>query len=289
MFDSLTQGQSLATIDKERRIAAAISVGMRIASVPKFRGKGYRFWHFDANCGSGWNQRVNVPGSPLVFWHVAKTCLVGLEASPFFCDIDQASMRELQNRLSTNPNAAAKSWLLPYDNQEALEVFAEMIRRSERSQFAVGSILVDPNTYYYRDQNGRGAPVDALKWFTREFPRIDVILNLNIRDYQLQKSHHREMLPPRELLASLSKEHWLIARAYVGHARFVLAVGRNKFAGDHRALGFHHLESPVAQLILSVAEGKRQHELPELSRISAASGVPGGSRGGDAAQQGTLF
>lgn len=73
------QGQSLATIDKERRIGAALSVGMRIAS-KAFGGKGYRYWHLDANSGSGHNGTVNTDGSPLVFWQIANICLNGMKA-----------------------------------------------------------------------------------------------------------------------------------------------------------------------------------------------------------------
>ena len=110
------QGQSLATIDKERRIGAALSVGMRIAS-SRFAGRGFRYWHFDANAGSGWNEAVNVPGSPIVFWDVAKLCLSGLEPAAFFCDVDLGAMRRLQLRFNGNPDAERHSFLLPGDNQ----------------------------------------------------------------------------------------------------------------------------------------------------------------------------
>lgn len=279
------QGQSLATIDKERRIGAALSIGMRIAS-RAFGGKGFRFWHLDANSGSGWNDMVNVPGSPLVFWQVARTCLAGMEPAPFFCDIDLAAMQELRRRLADDRD---KLILLPGDNQEAIEVFAELIRRSERPRFAVGSLLIDPNGYFYRDRFGKGAPVEAAKWFSREFPRIDLILNLNTFTYQAQNGVGHAVEPPREVLRSLGKAHWLVGRRQVGSGhRFLLAVGRNTPTADHRALGMYRLESPEGQFIMNQAEGKRQHDLPELSRISAAPGVSRGTRRGDEARGGTL-
>src|SRR4051812_1061599 len=80
-------GQSAATIDKERRIAACLSVGMKIAEA-KFGQSGFAYWHLDANAGSGWNEEVNVPGSPLVFWQVANLYLNGLGPRAFFCDRD---------------------------------------------------------------------------------------------------------------------------------------------------------------------------------------------------------
>lgn len=279
------QGQSLATIDKERRIGAALSVSMKIASA-KFANKGYRFWHFDANSGSGWNEMVGVPGSPLVFWQIARACLRGLQPAPFFCDIDPVAIGELKKRLD---GSGDRSSLLPGDNQEAIEVFAEVIRRSgERSKFVVGSVLIDPNGYFYRDANGFGAPVEAIQWFTREFPRIDLLLNLNVRTYQLQHAQRHAVRSPRELLGALNKTHWLVGRAYVGHARFLLAVGRNMDAGDHRAIGLHRLGSPEGQLILNAAEGSRQDELPDLSRVSAASRFSGSPSGGPASHSGPV-
>lgn len=269
------QGQSLATIDKERRIGAALSVGMQIASA-KFGHMGFNYWHFDANAGPGWNSLVNTAGSPLVFWQVATACLSGLRPAPFFCDIDTDALRRLQVRMRSAPTLAERSVLLPGDNQDALEVFAEVIRaRERRPQFAVGSVLIDPNGYFYRNPKGIGAPIDALKWFTREFPRIDVVLNLNIRTYQMQAAHGHNVLPPREVLASLNKQHWLVAQANVsngngkGGNRFLLAVGRNVETGDHKKLQLYKHTSEHGEYILNMAEGKRQNDLPDLSGLSA--------------------
>lgn len=278
------QGQSLATIDKERRIGSALAIGMKVASA-HFGGKGRSYWHFDANCGSGWNQRVSVAGSPIVFWQVAQACLCGMRPEPFFCDIDQTAMHELHLRLA-RAAVLDPSILIPGDNEEALAVFAERVRRVDRSQYAVGSVLIDPNGYFYRRPDGQGAPVNAIKWFVREFLRIDLILNLNVRTYQMQKGaseklgQNHDVQSPRELLPSLGKKFWLVGRGMVGGGdRFLLAVGRNFSTGDHRALGLHKLESLEGQAIMNWAEGQRQHELPELS---APSSLPRRSRRRDA-------
>jgi len=255
------QGQSLATIDKERRIAAALSVGMRVASY-KFADKDYRYWHFDANAGSGWNEAVNTPGSPLVFLEVAGLCLRGLRPAPFFCDIDLNAMRRLYTRLQTEEHA---SYLLPGDNQDALEVFAECIRKTETPRFAIGSVLVDPNGYFYRNPKGIGAPIAGLQWFCREFLRIDIILNLNVRTYQMQAAHSHNVLPPRDVLASLNKSHWLVSRAQTKGGKFLLAVGRNMPTQEHRALQLYDYRSEMGQHILDWAEGKRQGELLDVS------------------------
>lgn len=252
------QGQSAVTLDKERRIAAAISIGMRIAS-SRFGGKGFKFWHFDANSGCGWNDAVDVPGSPLVFWQAAKECLSGLEPCPFFCDFDKTAMEGLHGRISQNEVSKTGSNLILGDNEEGIEIFSEYIRRSrENPAYAVGSIIVDPNGYFYRNAKNVGAPVNALPALSREFPRIDIILNLNIRTFHLQRSQNHNVIPPRDVLRSLNKKQWLVGRAGSSGCRFLLAIGRNIVTGDHKSLGLHDAESEIGQSILNAAESQRQ-------------------------------
>lgn len=243
------QGQSIATIDKERRIAAAMSVSMRIANA-RFGGKGYRFWCFDANAGSGWNHEVGVPGSPAVFWHVAQICLTRMQPAPFFCDRDLVAMEQLRARLGHLPEAAG-SILLPGDNEDGLAAFAEAIRRSETPRFAVGAVIIDPNGYFYRNAKGIGAPVKTLMWFVQEFPRIDIILNLCLRTFHLQRGVGHDVMPPVDVLASLNKQHWLVARAG-GQSRHLLAIGRNMATGDHKALGLYDVDSEMGRKLLNV-------------------------------------
>jgi hypothetical protein len=243
------QGQSANTIDKERRIAAAISVSMRIANTV-FGGKGYRFWHFDANAGCGWNHAVDVPGSPLVFWDAAKTCLTRMQPAAFFCDRDLVAMDQLHARFGQMPEAAG-SILLPGDNEDGLAAFGASIRRSEKPHFAIGSVIVDPNGFYYRSAQGIGAPVRALPWFVQEFPRIDIILNLCLRTFYLQRGAGHDVMPPIEVLSSLRKKHWLVSKAG-GQSRHLLVVGRNMPTGDHKSLGFHHWDSETGRKILNV-------------------------------------
>lgn len=287
----MSHGQSAITVDKERRIAAAMSVGMRIASA-KFFGSGYKFWAFDANAGSGWNDSVDVPGSPLVFWKVARECLIGMEPVPFFCDINLTHMTKLQERLSSDKNALSKSILLPGDNEEGVEQFAECITKEENPKYAIGALLVDPNGYFYRNAKSReGAPVNALTWFCREFPRIDLILNMNIRTYFLQKSQHHNVRPPSHVLDSLSRKQWLVARTG-GSSRFLLAIGRNITTGDHRSLGLYDRESAMGKIVMMAAEEKRQgsleYDIPDLPAISSASRLSSRSNNSNAQSAGIV-
>jgi hypothetical protein len=256
------QGQSVeATIDKERCLGSALTIGMKIANA-KFSGRGFTYWHFDANAGCGHNDIVDVPGSPVAFHAVADACLNGMNRRAFFCDLNRAALSELSSRLSKS--WASKSYLLPGDNEDGLDLFAEYIRQSgERSQYVVGSIIVDPNGYWYRNAKGEGPPIASLIRFAAEFPRIDIILNLNVRTYRLQRSNGHHVAPPRDVLATLGKSNWLVRLTHHGSSNdWLLAVGRNIETGDHRKLGFYKLNSLEGHDVMLTAEGGRQRDLP---------------------------
>jgi hypothetical protein len=284
------QGQSVSTIDKVRRIGSALSVNMLIASRPRFEGKGYSYWHFDANAGSGFNAAVGVPGSPVVFWDAADKCLRGLHPRPFFCDINDGYMATLQRTLGTR---ARSSVLLPGDNEEALLLFGfHILRSGEKASKAMGSVLCDPNAYWYRNKDNEGVPIRALQWFLPKFESIDLVLNVNTRTYRMQAPHGHNVLPPRMLLASLHKKHWVVGHTSHGGDTFLIAIGRNYPAGDHRALGLYNSTSEMGNHILDVAEGRRQSKLefaiPNVSRIPRSSSVSHGSRDSDAKGQRAL-
>jgi hypothetical protein len=250
------QGQSLATIDKERRIGAALAIGMRIAS-DQFAGSRFRWWHFDANAGAGFNEKIGVPGSPMVFWQAAHKHLA-LRPAPFFCDINTTAIGELRTALSGN----GASVFMPMDNNAALIRFAGAITDAgENPKYATGTVVVDPNGYYYRNKQNIGAPTDALDWFLPRFPRVDIVLNLNTRVYRLQKSQGHAVLAPRDLLASLHKKYWLVGSTQHGGDSFLIAIGRNVPTGDFAAAGLHKSTSPIGQSILSAAEGGRQQKM----------------------------
>lgn len=266
MAARMRQGQSASTIDKERRIAAAVTVSMRIANA-RFGGKGFRFWYFDANCGSGYNHQVNVPGSPLVFWHVKQDCLTAMDPVPYFCDRDPIVIEQLRQRFNAHPETAG-SIVMNCDNEDGLRTFADQIRRSgEKPRFVVGAVLLDPNGYYWRGADGNGVPIRALQWFTQEFPRVDIILNLNMRTFFLQRGAGHNVMPPAEVLASLNRSNWLVAQAG-GQSRHLLAVGRNMEVRDHKALGFYLADSAEGRAILSV-ERERVEPTADLFGVVA--------------------
>jgi hypothetical protein len=179
----------------------------------------------------------------------ADKSLCGLTRQAFFCDKDEAAIAELSGRIA---RWKSTSFLLPGDNQDGLDVFAERIQQAENPRFAVGSVIVDPNGYWYRKENGDGVPTNLVA-FAQKFPRIDIILNLNIRTFWLQRSHY-DILSPHKVLSQFGKAHWLIRQTKKDHGRWLLAVGRNFETPAHRPLEFAKLESDTGREIMRWAE-----------------------------------
>lgn len=257
MSENNSQGQSTATIDKERRIGIALAIAMKIAEGSPGGKQGFPFWFFDANAGSGMNEEFKVPGSPLVAWQTARRHLRNMPFIPFFCDIDRLRLVECHGHL--NRMDAGASVLMPYDNEEALLVFGQCILASgDRPEYAMGTVLIDPNNGYYRNKNSLGPPVVALEWFVRTFPRVDLVLNINVRSHQRLRGAGISAPLIAELLPSLGKEHWLVGRARPHGSEFVLAVGRNVSTNDAPRGGLFHATSDIGRQIIAAADGTGQ-------------------------------
>jgi len=296
------QGQGIGTARKQELFYHANAVGMRIV-VSKAQLSRFPFWLFDGNCGSGWNDEVGVIGSPINAHKVADW--VGLAASRrqfYFCDRNRASMVALQDRLAADPAWEACSHLLNGDNEEGLALFGQRIADREKPEFAVGAVIVDPNGWFYRDRKGEGPPIDGLQAFAQQFKRIDIILNLNVRTYvlqkgQAQKGHGPGVMRPTEVLRCLHRNNWLVGRIKVGQSRFWVAVGRNVATGDHRKVGLYHIDSKEGREVMLFAESGRQGglfdapdiaALPNLQRVSQAPGLPLSPSAGNASGERTV-
>lgn len=291
------QGQGTGTARKQELFYHANAVGMRIfMSKPQLAR--YPFWLFDGNCGSGWNDEVGVIGSPVNAHLVADR--LGLAASRrefYFCDRNRDSMLALQDRLAANPAWEACSHLHVGDNEEGLALFGHHVAKREKPEFAVGAVIVDPNGWFYRTPKGEGVPIDGLRIFTQQFQRIDIILNLNVRTYSMQKKKGDNVMPPTGVLSCLHRKHWLVGQIKIGQSRFWVAVGRNVPTGDHRKVGLYHLDSEEGREIMLFAETGRQGglfnapdiaALPNIQRVSQAPGLPLSSGAGNAAGERTV-
>ena len=250
------QGQGATTEFKLRGIQAAITVTMRVATAPHLAR--FPYWHIDLNSGCGINRDAGCVGSPLAFLQAAYSLKPNYRA--FFCDIREEAITELKERVGTNGRCS----VFCGNNRNVLPLIADQIRRAEhKPHFAMDAVLCDPNGYFYGDS----VPADELAAFCREFPRIDVILNLNVRTRRLIRGciekrragwENVRCLGLNELPVFLNRRFWLIRNLISkGGDQFVLMIGRNYRLGDHRALGFHHLESVAGQAVLAAVEGAR--------------------------------
>jgi hypothetical protein len=248
-----SQGQGFGTEYKLRGIQAALSVSLRISQ----RLPHEMYWHCDLNCGSGHNDQVDVIGSPIAFRNAAAD-LGRNKYRALFVDRDESAAEQLVHRIGSDDRCR----VLNCDNQEILPILSAAIRKHERNpQYAFGSVLVDPNGCY-----GSHWPHKQLALFAREFPRIDLVMNLNSRLYRMGRGHVQKGEPGwvskfwpsfGELPLIFGRPHWLISERFPKKGdSFVLLVGRSMRVRDHKALGFVHMDSPEGRAILDRNEGR---------------------------------
>jgi hypothetical protein len=270
------QGQSVATLDKARRVSSAISVSLRIANcwAKRTAWRDFGYWHFDANAGSGWNDRFDVPGSPVIFHAVADHYLKTLGRRAFFCESNKDAMLALMGRIGENSAHLAKTIFVPTDNDTGLRAFADAIRDHDKPEYALGSVIIDPNSYWDRCLDGSSqVPFEAAFPFFDEFRRIDVTLNLNLTAYWRMRSPgnaqvmRRSFIAPHDLLKKFSKKFWYVGLTGTSNGtRFLLAVGTNFPAKFHPNL--HDIGSAVGRAVMNKAWLGSRAADPEPSRCS---------------------
>lgn len=286
------QGQGRTTLAKEHCIQGALTVSLRIAS--KANLMRWPFWYADLHCGSGFNEEAQCMGSPIAFRH-AVAAASNRPFRAFFVDRSLERVRALEQLLARDHAEFSRScFTFAGENGGLLPTVAEWIAAEEKPEHAVGAVLCDPNGWF------RDIPVPELVAFTRRFPKIDLILNLSVRTYQLERPHiergngkwaGRVHPAPSDIPTLLSRRHWLIHEPMsAGGHRFMMMVGRNLDVGDWKALGFHHLHSARGRAIVEEIERGRNTRpgaavipaLPDIPGLLGAPAVPGGPRGGNA-------
>jgi hypothetical protein len=257
------QGQGRRTADKERALGATLKVSFDLVRAPHLRRFG--FYYADLNAGCGWNEDAGCPGSPRIFLDVADAS-GHPDVHAFFVDRRVDAIRDLErNVLRGRPNA----YPIHYENREVLPMLGEFIRaRGERPEYAVGAIFIDPNGYF----GDEVPPRDELRAFARAFPRIDLIINCNLRSRRLFLSKQGKGFPTwdarwvpevEDLRAELGRPYMQV-QVRPGHRGddFVTVVLRSMPTGDHRRVGLYDADSPEAQMMLrKFAGGEGYDEL----------------------------
>jgi hypothetical protein len=244
----MKQGQSLTTIDKERRLGAMFDMQCRLYQCkPQVLGKHPAF-HIDLNAGCGHNHEFNVPGSPIVYIEVMRSRYPQIPWKAWFIDRNLAHAEELRERICKRYGDLPNVTVLCQDNEEALVSIGGKI-----PEFATGTVLADPNGWLSRRKdNGDGVPLKELRFFFSKHRRIDILMNLNARLYRLTANDKEkyETFSVSEFHWLLGKSHWLItSEVSNGHSSFVCLTGRNMETGDYKSYGWYRLNSQMGQAI----------------------------------------
>lgn len=238
---SLAQGQGPSTEFKERGLQAAFTINLRIYQAKFGAMRRYRYFHFDLNSGSGINETVGCIGSPLAFLSAVQD--TGCERFfAGFCDLDSHKLTTLLNRPELQREECVG---FNGDNTELPYAIPDLIQAyGENPLHAAGMVLADPN--------GADIPLDSLAWLSKNCPKLDFVINWNsarAKGHRANPVYGGDHYPTLDIaLRRLNKQHWLIRQPMSAH-QFTLLIGRNVKIGDHRSLGFYHLDSPLGQAI----------------------------------------
>lgn len=245
-----TQGQSDATEFKERGLEAAFAINLKIfkSKIASRFGDRFPYWHFDLNCGSGINEQIGCIGSPLAFLRAAESVGCGHYFAGF-CDINADFLRALMGRDQVQGNS--QCFAFNGSNASLVEAIPRIIERIEKPHRAVGMVLSDPNGY--------AVPLDELAMLSSECPGIDIVIHWNSRIRRLYRGQGWEFIDIDEAITMLDKQHWLIREPRGAHQWTVL-IGRNIKTGDHKTLGYFHLDSPKGRDIMSRCKARIQKD-----------------------------
>lgn len=230
------QGQSRSTEDKERGFASMFAINLRIFQA-KFPG--HIYFHFDLHAGSGWNEKVNVVGSPLLFVDLAND--TGVDYRIHAVEQDKGRASTLAGLLGHSDRAFVHHG----DNCDFVPLIPELIRYyGDRPEFAIGSILIDPN-------NTNGIPWNEVASVLGKCPRIDVMCHFPAGAMKrifygvIAKGNECETWKAMsDAIGMFRKKHWLIRDPrFGGPHHFTTLIGRNIAIKEHRSIGFHSLET----------------------------------------------
>lgn len=275
----MTQGQGIWTSRKEEGFANVFRQSLYLS----MSARPFDYWHIDLNAGGGFNHEADCDGSPLVF--VREACKVSRTFRAYFCDHDGSLVDELRDRLvsfalladGSGPNpdclfpAGSHFTFACCDNADFLPRVAQHIRNQEtNSRHAVGTCLCDPNGYPH------GFPTEALMAFAHEFPKIDLILNLNVslfarvrgakasRNEKTGKGF-RNWPELGELVGRFPRPHWWLRNPPPHRGtgdRFITFLGRTYRPDRGRFADFLPLKSRIGQEILRTLRHNADGLLP---------------------------
>lgn len=254
----MTQGQNKeGTRRKEDGFEAIFTISLSISKALTVAN--YPYWHIDLFAGSGYNHDAFCDGSPMVF--LRQACKANRPIRAYFCDAVASAIDELTRRISAQRDHAKQAMsiietqCILADNKTLLPLVIDTIRRREkRPACAIGTLLVDPN-----GPKAVSEILDYLQEFARSFPRIDLILNINLWALKRCLGHKRNgkagfawAYTINELLEKLPRNHWMIRNpsTHKGHP-FTVMIGRDLKTSSNQFKDFHDVKSPIGRKIVA--------------------------------------
>jgi hypothetical protein len=107
------------------------------------------------------------------------------------------------------------------------------------------------------DPNGFEVPLDQLAVLSRECPGLDFAIHWNTRIRRLFRGQGWDFVDIDEAISMLNKRYWLIREPRGAHQWTVL-IGRNIKTGDHRTMGYFHLDSEKGQDVMARCKARIQ-------------------------------
>lgn len=237
------QGQSdIVTEAKERGLSLTFKNNLWVFQRLKYRymKSKFKYFHFDLNCGSGWNDDVGCVGSPIAF--LDSVSEVGVESFyAAFCDKDVNAIKALNNNVKVAIDERCHCFT------EDNSVFVRRIRdiiveNGENPDKVIGTVLSDPN--------GAEVPIDALAELSVNVPRLDIAIHWNAAGFKRTRGRFGVDRPTLELaLSKIKKDCWLI-RKPIGIWQWTLLVGRN-YSSSEKLEDFYDLSSSAGQSIFA--------------------------------------
>lgn len=234
------QGQSaIVTEAKERGLSLAFKDNLWIfRRVNKY--KKFKYFHFDLNCGSGWNDDVGCIGSPIAFLDSANE--VSVESFyAAFCDNDIKAISLLNSEVKVAMDERCHCFA--EDNESFISKIRNIIiENGENPDKVIGMALSDPN--------GTRVPIDALAELSIEVPRLDIAIHWNSAAFKRVRGAFGVDRPTLELaLTKIKKDYWFI-RQPIGQWQWTMLIGRNCNVSS-KPEGFYDLNSTSGQSIFA--------------------------------------
>lgn len=255
-MSKIVQGQSLvATFGKLSSLAKLLEWNLALVRHAT-RGNGCYF-HADLHAGCGYNAKVRLPGSPLVFLDCARRA--GLQYEALFVESDAERASSLSYNYAIYPDENAH--VVHGENDcvhELLPAWIEACGIDPAKAF--GTVFVDPT-------KPSEVPWPSLNMLFARCPKMDVIVNFPGTSVKRLPQDHDSRVTPEQVARLLNKSDWLIERNPRGDQQWLLMLGRNFAYGDYQRIGFVKWSSPAGQAVIERVT-KTLREQTELNQMA---------------------